>query len=248
MTTVAVFASPPEEALPDLADATPLTDAEVADLYTAMYRDVCRAVETSGGELLVNYRSVEDLAGYDDDGAVEAALREAVVPALAAPESARFEVQVGSTFDARVGNTVTHLLEREEVKTAAVVEPTAPFLARQTIDNAAMTLRRNDVVLGPARDGRVYYAGFGAPVDFANAFDAPAVETVTERGVDAGLEVGYLESQPVVETAADLATAVALLRAHARAGRNRPERTAEFLLDSGLRAVEGEDSLDLVRE
>lgn len=249
MTTVAVLARPPREGqVPTgLVDSTPLSAAEAADLYTAMLRDVCRAVEGSGGELLVNYRAASDLDGFDEDSAVEAAMQDAVKPVLSSSD-ARYEVQVGSSHDARVGNTVTHLLEREEVKTAAVVEPTGPFLARQTIDNAAMKLRRNDVVLGPSRDGRVYYAGFGAPVDFAGAFAPPAVETLTDRSLDADLSVDFLETQPVVETGADLATALAMVRARAKAGRNRPEATAEFLLDSGLTTVAGDDGLELVRE
>lgn len=251
MTTVAVLVDPPREGLvlPELAATTPLSDAEVADLYTAMLRDVCRAVEISGGDLLVNYRDDEDIPeAFAGDQSAEAAVRAAVKPALADPDEARFEVQVGSTFSARAGNTVAHLLEREEVNTAAVVQPTAGFMMRQLVDNAAMKLRRNDVVLGPATDGRVYYAGFDTAIDFEDAYTPPVVETLTDRSLDADLEVDFLPMTPVVETGSDLVTAICQLRAHESAGRNRPEHLATLVSDLGLDVVEGEDGLELVRE
>ena len=60
MTTVAVLVRPPEPgtALPNPVDAGAVTASEAVDLYTAMVRDVCAAVEASGGDLLVNYRPV----------------------------------------------------------------------------------------------------------------------------------------------------------------------------------------------
>ncbi|WP_247008905.1 hypothetical protein [Halorientalis litorea] len=246
MTTVAVLADPPRDGLvlPGLTDSTPLSTTETTDLYTAMLRDVCRAVEDSGGELLVNYRAADDT----DEDAAESELRDALRPALGAPDDARFEVQVGSSFAARAGNTVTHLLEEEGVKTAAVVEPTAPFLARQVVDNAAMKFRRSEAVLGPAPNGRVYYAGFAEPIDFTDAFAPPAVGTLTDRAADAGLDVDFLEMRPVVETAADLAETVALLSARERADSNRPAYTTEFLLNLGVDVVERDGELTVVRE
>lgn len=251
MTTVAVLTDPPREGLvlSELVETTPLSAGEAAELYTAMLRDVCRAVEASGGELLVNYRADEDLPEeYADGQDSAAAVRAAVRPALDSPDDARFEVQVGSTFSARAGNTVTHLLEREGVATAAVVEPTTPFLSRGIIDGAAMKLRRSEVVLGPAGDGRVYYAGFGAPVDFTDAYGPPALKRLTERAVEADLSVDFLEMQPVVETASDLATALALLDARDRADVKGPPHTTEYLSEIGIRVGEGDDGPALVRE
>lgn len=251
MTTIAVLAEPPRagHVLPGLADDTPLTSAETAALYSAMLTDVCRAIEGSGGDLLVNYRAGEDLPGEDaTDEDVEAELRETLEPALDHPDAVRYEVQVGSTQSARAGNTITHLLTEEGVTTAAVVDPTAALLGRQHVDNAAMKLRRYDVVLGPADDGRVYYAGFGDPIDFADAFDVPAVGTLTERSVDAGHEVDYLPMLPVVETADDLVTLVSQVYAREVAGRIRPDSTAQFLLDVGIDVVERNGEPTLVRE
>jgi len=250
MTTVAVLADPPREGLvlPGLAESTPLSAAEAAELYSAMCRDVCRAVEDSGGELLVNYRpddAVPDAHGSEQSA--EAEVRAMVRPALADPDDARFEVQVGETFAGRAGNTATHLLDREGVSTVAVVEPTAALLSRRVVDNAAMKLRRHDVVLGPAPGGRVYYAGFGTPIDFEDAYDPPAVETLTARGDDADLSVDFLEMQPVVETGADLATVLSQVRARERAGRNRPEHGTRYLNELGVEAVGGADGLELVR-
>lgn len=250
MTTIAVLAEPPRAGtvLPDLVDSTPLTEAEAAELSAAMLRDVCRSVEESGGDLLVNYRSADDVEGFDADEDVAAYLRETLAPALEDAEAARYEVQVGSTPSARAGNTITHLLEQESVASAAVVDPTAAMLGRRHVDNAAMKLRRQDVVLGPADDGRVYYAGFCEPVDFEDAFTAPTVGTLTERGVDEGLEVDYLPMLPVVETAADLAGLVSQVYAREVAGRIRPDHTTAFLLEAGIDVVEDGDGLAIVRE
>jgi hypothetical protein len=251
MTTVAVLVDPPRPGLvlDDLAETAPLSAGEAAELYSAMCRDVCRAVEASGGELLVNYRPEESLPdAFASEESAEAEIRAMVRPALESPDEARFEKQVGETFAGRVGNTVTHLLDQEGVATAAAIEPTAAFLSRQVVDNAAMKLRRHDVVLGPAADGRVYYAGFGEPVDFADAYAAPAIETLTERAIDADCSVDFMEMQPVVETGADLVTALAQLRARDRAGRIRPEQVTTYLDELGIEVVQDDGGLVLDRE
>lgn len=243
MTTVAVLADPPVEGvvLPELAGG-PLEESEVTALYTAMLTDVCRAVEASGAELLVNYRPEAQVPdGVDPEGAV----REPLDAALDAPDEVRYEVQVGSSLSARVGNTVTHLLEREGVKTAAAVEPTAGLLTRQLIDSAAMKLRSSGAVLGPSADGRVYYAGFAEPVDFEDAYATPAVQTLTDRAMDADLGADFLPTTPVVETPADLRTVVPLLRARHRAERVVPPRTTTLINELGLRLTAENE---LVRE
>jgi hypothetical protein len=246
MTTVTVLADPPVEGfvLQDLAGDL-LDDAEAAKLYEAMLLDVCRAVEISGAELLVNYRPSEQVPDGVDP---ETAVREPVTEALDSPDNARFEVQVGSTFAGRVGNTVTHLLNREDVATVAAVEPTAALLNRQLIDSAAMKLRSSGVVLGPAEGGRVYYAGFGEPIDFEDSYATPSVETIGERAADAGLDVDFLPSTPVLEAQADLKTAVPLLRARNRAGRAIPKRTTAFLNDLGVRVIDDDGEPTVVRE
>lgn len=235
MTTVAVLCDPPRDGLvlPDLPVTSPLSVGEATALYTAMVKDVCRAVEASGGELLVNYRPEDALPDHDGSHATdtdpERELRTVVENALSEPENARFERQVGQTFSGRAGNTATHLLEREETDSIAIVTPHAPFLSRQQIDTAAMKLRRSSVVLGPAPGGRVYYAGFTSTIDYADSYASPAVETLTDRAIDAGHEVDFLEMGPVIESETDLAGAVALLRARTRAGRIVPEHTADAI-------------------
>ncbi|MBX0323561.1 hypothetical protein EGH21_11020 [Halomicroarcula sp. F13] len=246
MTTVAVLADPPVETfvLPELVGDL-LDEREVTELYTAMLGDVCRAVEASGAELLVNYRSPEQAPDGVDP---EAAVREPLDEALQNPDDVRYEVQVGSSYAARVGNTVTHLLDREGVATVAAVEPTAALLARQQIDSAAMKLRSSDVVLGPSTDGRVYYAGFGEPIDFEEAYTTPAVETLVDRAADADHGVDFIPTNPVVETLADLRTVVPLLRARVRTGRVVPPRTTELVDELGLRVRDGDGAPELVRE
>lgn len=239
MTTVAVLADPPVEGfvLPELGNGL-LDESEKTALYTAMLTDVCRAVEASGAELLVNYRPAEQVPDGVDP---ESAVRESLEAALDAPGQARYEVQVGSSLSARVGNTVTHLLEREGVNTAAAVEPTAGLLTRQLIDSAAMKLRSSGVVLGPSTSGRVYYAGFAEPVDFEAGYATPAVKTLTDRAMDADLGVDFLPTAPVLQTPADLRTVVPLLRARHQAERVVPPRTTTLITEFALQlSADGE--------
>jgi 2-phospho-L-lactate guanylyltransferase (CobY/MobA/RfbA family) len=256
MATVAVLADPPVEGvvLPDVVAGTPLTETEAARLYRAMLVDVCRAVQRGGADLLVNYRDPDQVGSADPDQEVpggadvdsEQRLRETLDGALGG-EAARYEVQVGETFAGRAGNTVTHLLEREDEDTVAVVEPTAAFLGREQIGTAAMKLRSSEVVLGPTTGGRVYYAGFAAPVDFTDAYAPPAVETLTRRAREADLDVDFLPMLPVVEQGSDLTTALPGLRARQQAGRNHPERTAAVLDDLGVGVEAGEAGLTVTR-
>lgn len=250
MTTVAVLVDPPREGLvlPRLPETSPLSAAEAADLYAAMTRDVVVAVAESGGDLLVNYRPDDALpAGHRGEESAEAAVRAVVRGVLADPDAARFEVQVGETFAGRAGNTVTHLLEREDVDSAAVVEPSGPFLGRTDIDGAAMKLRRNEVVLGPAPGGRVHYAAFAGTIDFQGAYDAPAVGTLAERAREAGHDVDFVSMLPVIETGRDLAGALSLARARETAGLAVPEHFTAACADLGLAVAADDGDLRIVR-
>jgi len=251
MTTIAVMAAPPREGLvaTDLAATSPLTEAEATECYAAMLRDVLVAVSESGADLLVNYRPDDLLpAEFVTDTAAAAEVRALAAAALDDPSDVRFEPQVGSTFDARAGNTITHLLREEGVVSAAVVEPTTPFLTRSLIDNAAMKLRRSEAVLGVSTRGRTYYAGFTEPVDFADAFAAPALETLTDRSRAAGHAVDFLPIHPVVETGADLIDVVPALNARVAAERIAPANTAAFVERTGLRVVHDDGEPQLVRD
>ena len=241
MTVVAVLADPPRPglALAPLAEATPLSESESADLAAAMLKDTLRAVEASGGELLVNYRPDDLLPDrhVDPERSAAAELRAVAEDALDDPETARFEVQVGSTVSARAGNTITHLLEQEGVQSAAVVRGDAPLLRRSTVDAAAMKLRTNEVVVGPSTDGRVYYAGFTSPIDFEGSFTTPEMETLVDRANDADLDVEFVGMLPTVRAGTDLATLVSAIRARWQAGRVVPEHTAAFVVEAGLTVV-----------
>jgi hypothetical protein len=231
MTTVVVLAEPPVagETLPELHDV--VTPAGANSLYTAMLRDVCEVLQHGQADLLVNHPPSDRVPEGVDP---EAALREAVQPAVPAPEDVRYEVQVGSSRAARVGNALTHLLETEGVETAGVLEPTTPFLGREHVGSAAMKLRSSAVVVGPATGGRIAFAAFREPIDFTDVFAPPAVETLTDRAVGAGHEVDFLPVLPQIESADDLATAAPILRARAAAGRLVPARTAAVIQELEL--------------
>ena len=251
MTVVALLADPPREGLvaTGLAESTPLSIAEATDLYEAALRDAVLAVDRSGGELLVNYPDDETVPeAYRTDTSSEAALRALVADTLGGTEDVRFERQVGSSFGARAGNTVTHLLREEGADSAAVVTPSTAMFSRTLIDSAAMKLRTNEVVLGPSTRGRTYYAGFTEPIDFEGAFDAPALSTLTDRGRDAGFDVEFVEPQPSLETADDLLDVVPLLRARIAAERIVPEHLATFVHEHGLDVVSEDGEARIVRE
>jgi len=237
MTVHVLPVDPPRDGLvlSKLPETSPLTEPEATGLYEAMVADACTAAVQSGGSLLVNYRP-EDLlpTEHQTGGDPESELRDIVEDAVEDPDDVRFEVQVGSSHEARVGNTVTHLLRDEDATTVALVDPRAPLLARKDLDSAAMKLRRRDVVLGPSDRGELHYAGFAEPIDFAGAYTTPVVDTFAARARDADLDVDFLAHRTLVTTGRDLETLLAVLSARRRAGRIVPTHTTSYLTELGL--------------
>ena len=249
MTVIVVLALPTRDGLvlPDLPETSPLSSTAAADLYAAMLADTFRAVERSGADLLINYPETEQLpAAHQTDTDPVAELRALATDTVADTDDVRFEPQVGSTFSARAGNTVTHLLREEDAASVAVVRGTAPLLSRTLIDEAAMKLRTNEVVLGPTTESRTYYAGFTEPIDFSEAFTGIELQRLADCAADADLATEFLPPSPAVETGGDLRTLVAQLRARVTAERVVPERTATFIHDHGLAVVEDDDEAELV--
>ncbi|MXV62296.1 hypothetical protein GS429_09530 [Natronorubrum sp. JWXQ-INN-674] len=253
---VVVPVDPPREGLvsSSLVDQTPLSAAEALALYEASVVDVLRAVAASGGDLLVNYRDAETLprSVADGDGDPEAEVRALAVDALGdfdedtdatTDGGVRFERQVGSSRAARVGNTVTHLLEQEAANSVGVLEPTASLVGRTQVDGAAMSIRRNEVVLGPSSDGRVYLAAVSEPIDFTDAYAVPEMSTLATRADAAGLSVGFAPMLPSVATPAGLRSTVALLEARRTAAKPGAEATAAFVDELGL-TIGDEESLE----
>jgi len=228
MTTVVVLAEALETGRPLPTLREQLDSDRVDALYEAMLCDVCTAIQHGDADLLVNYPDPETLPEGSDP---EAELRDLVGPAVEDPDAVRYEVQVGASRAAKIGNAVTHLLESESEETAAAVEPTAPFLRREQIGSAAMKLRSSQVVLGPAPDGRVYYAGFREPIEFEGAYESPALETLTHRATTAGYDVDFLSMLPLLESPRDIETAASLLRARAAAERIVPAKTTAWFAE-----------------
>jgi 2-phospho-L-lactate guanylyltransferase (CobY/MobA/RfbA family) len=228
MTTVVVLADAPGDTAP-LGALVPdlLAAPEARALSRAMLADICEAIQDGEGDVLVNYPDGE---GTD----AEAELRAFLDGALSDAGGVRYEPQVGTSRAARTGNALTHLLTEEGEESVAVVDPTALFLRREHVGSAAMKLRSSDVVVGPAPGGRVTFAGFRAPVDFADIYTAPAVETVTRRAREAGLDVDFLPMMPLLASPGDLSTAVSVLTARREAGRLVPSRTAGLFDEWGL--------------
>lgn len=240
MTTVVVVARrPDEDTLPTDVGADILSPSEATALYRASLLDVCETIQHGEAELLVNY---PDPAGFDDSVDPERELRDLLDGELPDADAVRYEVQVGGSYSGRVGNALTHLLESEAEASAAVVDPTVPLLRREHIGRVAMKLRTSEVVLGPALNGGIYFAGFTDAVDFEDAFAEPAIGTTTDRARNADLAVEYLPLLPRVDTQVGLATTVSLLRARLSADRIVPPRTGALIRDWGL-AVDGSGAL-----
>lgn len=237
-----------------LVDETPLTPEDAAQLYEAAVQDVCTAAVASGGDLLVNYRDEETLPDSGDEVAgddggpttdAETEIRALVDDALDRESGdetgVRFERQVGSSRSARIGNTVTHLLEREGADSVAVLEPTASLVGRTVIDSAAMSLRRYDVVLGPSSGGRTYLGGFTEPIDFTDAYARPELElqALAHRAERADLAVGLAQPVPTIATGSGLCATIATLEARRVAGRPGGDATAAIIEDLGLSVGDG---------
>lgn len=255
MTEVAVLVDPPRDGLvAERLASTPLSTSSALDLYEASVKDTVCAVHASGGDLLVNYRPEETIPEEHrrEEGTAEETIRAMVDEALDAmdhdADAVRFEPQVGSTYSGRAGNTVTHLLEEEGVTSAAVSRGLVPLIERTHVDNAAMKLRRAEVVLAPTPGGSVGYAGFAEPIDFEDAFAEPAVETLTDRGVDDGYDVDYLPMLPRVDTPDGLATLVSTIRARSRAERAVPPFTTGLVDDLELHVEVADGDTRLVAE
>lgn len=246
MTVVVALVDPPREGLvlQDLVASTPLTDAEATRLYEAFVKDLCRAAAESGGDLLLNYRPDDQLPERHQTGesvleAVQALARDALSPGEF--EDARFEVQVGSTESGRVGNTVSHLLDEEDVDSVTICDPAVPLRSRQHIDSIAMKLRRSAVVLAPAARGRVHTAAFRDTIDFDGVLTAPELVTLASHARDADHNVDFAPAQTRVETEADLVGVLSEIQARRIAGRWIPQYTTSTIDDLGLRIETTDD-------
>lgn len=237
MTVHALVADPPRPglALSPLVSAGVLETEAAATLAGAMLQDAAVGAARSGGELLVNHPTDEQLPEthrLDQEPAEE--LRELLGDVLGDLESVRFEPQVGETRAARIENTVGHLLDEEGATSVAVLDGRAPTLDRTELDSAAMKLRRSEAVVAPAPGGRVAYLGLTEPLELGDLAHPFELTAVIDRAVEAGLDVDFLPMQPWVENEASLETLTDLVAARRTAGRRVPERTAAVLGTLGL--------------
>ncbi|MFB6133206.1 MAG: DUF2064 domain-containing protein [Halanaeroarchaeum sp.] len=243
MTVAVALVDPPREGLvfSELVSSTSLTPEAGASLYEAVLADFFATTAESNVDVLVNYPTPEMLPG-DSTGSPEAEIRTVAASVLDGSDRTdlRFEVQVGSTRSARVGNAITHLLRDEEETSAAFVDHRVPLLERSLLDQAAIKLRRSETVLGPAPDGDVYFAGFTDPIDFTDVMDDGPLETIVSRSVDDGASVDFVEGREVLGIPRDLRSVVSSLRARRTAGMRVPTHTMAAIDEMGLRLAGNE--------
>lgn len=242
MTVAVALVDPPREgvACADIVEATAMSPADGVALYEAMLADFFTVTAEANVDLLVNYPTEDMLP--EDGGNPEAEIREVAAQALDAEDltEIRYEVQVGSTPSARIGNAITHLLRDEDESSAVFIDHRAPFLDRSVVDQAAINLRRSQTVVGPAADGGIYLAGFKEPIDFTDIFEGVPIENVVSRSVDDDLAVDFVRRREVVATPRDLKTVVSLLRARQMADKRVSTYTSAAVDELGLRVRDGD--------
>lgn len=243
MTVVVALVDPPREgvALANVVEETALSPADGVTLYEGMLADFFAVTAEANVDVLVNYPT-EDVLPDGQEGSPEAEIRSVAARALDAEDltDVRYEVQVGSTPSARIGNAITHLLRDEDETSAVFVDHRVPFLDRSVIDQAAIDLRRSETVVGPAADGSVFLAGFKEPIDFADIFEGVPIENVVSRTVEEGYTVDFVRRREVVATPRDLKTVVSLLRARQMADKRVSTHTTAAVDELGLRVEDGD--------
>lgn len=237
MTVAVALVDPPREGIvcTELVDHTPLSPADGVTLYEGLLADFFATMAETNVDLLVNYPQADDLPGESTTDP-EAEIRAIAGRVLDAAEldRVRFEVQIGSTPSAQIGNAITHLLRDEEETSAAFLDHRVPLLERSVVDQAAISLRRNETVVGPAQDGGVYLAGFRAPIDFTDVLEGRSIERIVSRSVGEAMDVAFVRRREVVDHPRDLKTVVSLLRARREAERAVPKRTMAAIDELGL--------------
>ena len=189
-----------------------------SSLEEAATVDVLRAADRSGGDVLLTHP--------EDDQSTAETLTE-----RAGLEEPRLESAVGGSPSARLGNVVTHLLEREDASAVGVFDPATALLERTHVDGVAMALRRHEVVLGPALGGGWYSCGFTEPVDFTDVLAERPLVTLTDRGTAAGRSVDHAPILPTVATDTGRETTRAIVESRSMAGRSVPAATAKHLAE-----------------
>lgn len=236
MTVHVVLADPPgvDPRLPGLIESTPLDATDTATLAEAMLQDVCRTIETSGGELVVGVRR-GDRADAPAGESVDGPIASVIEPALEDPGSAVVEPLAGKAPDELAATALERHFEDEAATSVAIVSARAPTIARTDLDGAAMKLRRSDAVVAPAPGDRFAYLGLSEPLGLAEQPLPPELTAVVDECVDAGHETDFLRMHPVVAHGADLVSLVAVVESRRTAGRWLPPFTTQAIDDLGLR-------------
>lgn len=244
MTVAVALVDPPREGLvcADLVEQTALTPADGVTLYEGMLADFFATMAETNVDLLVNYPTPDLLPDDVVDGDAQAEIDAVAARVLddEARADVRYEVQVGSSPAARIGNAITHLLREEEQTSAAFIDHRVPLLERSVVDESAIKLRRSETVVGPAADGTVYLAGFREPIDFTDFFDGQPIETIVEQTVADGNGADFVRRREIPTNPRDLRTVVSLVRARRAAERWVPPYTTRVVEDLDLRVTDGE--------
>lgn len=214
MTSLAVELPPLEtpRVISSLSAETSLSETEARELLLSVTKDVVRAVDESGGDLVVIGTSATTPAtkevGWDDPERGTRVLLEQALPDGAEPPVVWRD---GSGSPAGLEAILAAAGETAPAASTAVVRTISPLLQRRHIDAAAMRLRTHDVVLGPSTGCRWYLAGISKGFSFDPAGAEAQLTALAVGAAEANGELALLPCLPGIMTASELASVVSIL-------------------------------------
>lgn len=238
MTTVAVEL-PPRNAsriASALARSTALSVTEASDLLLHVAKDAIRAVDRSGGDLVMLVppeASSEEVFGWEDPRAEARRLAEEVITAETAPTV--FEPPE-SEARRSIAAVLSSLFRSTSAASAAILRPITPLVQRRHLDAAAMRLRTHDVVIGPSTGSRWYFAGVSDELTLPVAGADEHLTTLALAANETDRSLDLLPILPGVLTDRGLAGVVSILEASLLAEKDVAPATHGWIDEVGLRS------------
>ena len=198
-----------------------LPQVSVADLYGCLLDDTLRLAQS-----LVNVKVAIMCPQSDVEELADLGRNRAFVIA-----------QEGDGLAAGLTSVFAHFADNHKRRTIAF-NSDSPHLPRAVLENAFETLAAHDVVVGPTHDGGYYLVGAKAsyPALFANdgMGTTTALERLLSRTRTLQLSVGFADPFYDIDVADDLTR----LAAELRVAPERAPRTARWLMDWEIGAVQ----------
>lgn len=241
MGSLIVFAKAPLEGKVKtrLAEKTPLTEAELCELYRSF---LCDTLETSGrceaDKVILNFTPAES----------RTLMMELSAPRIP-PDKLILHQQRGENFSQRIAYAFDYA-SGIGAKSAVMIGSDSPTLKPATINNAFDILdAHGGAVLGPSGEGGIYLIGLsnGCRPDFEKIFGHDCeLSSFAEELKKKEVPFSLLEEVTDVDVASDLVTLISLISAMKAAGMDFPKNSARTIEKFQLRVVQGNDTRNKV--